>query len=317
MQTQRTWQIATIVLVVIVVILGGIILSQRGISLNTQNQLGNQEQGDERAQETEDVPSGAQIISVEQLQNATYSSLHAGNIQLRDGSYRGMTAGENVPLVLLGNPAFGDLNEDGKQDAVVILSTSYGAGAEYEIAVMINANGIPEYVAGEKFPYELSATGVSIVDGEINVQLKPRPGAPDLVPVKRVYRLTGGSLQEMYSISGCGSGTNLPVITSLSRYSGPIGTKIEIHGCNFSGFEGDLNAWIENNNQGVRGILYGEAGSTSKLIKVTLTSPLCQKDNSYSGLPCDAWLTLTPGVYEIYTTPLGEKSNELTFTVEQ
>ena len=106
-----------------------------------------------------------------------------------------------------------------------------------------------------------------------------------------------------------------PVIISLSSYSGLVGAKFEIRGCNFSGFEGDKNVWIEN-SQGVKGLLRGEAESTSKLLKITLNSPLCQKDISYSGLPCDAWLNITPGAYQIYTLPWGKKSNEVTFTIK-
>lgn len=67
-----------------------------------------------------------------------------------------------------------------------------------------------------------------------------------------------------------------PVITSLSSYTGPVGTKLEIRGCNFAGFEADTNAWIEN-SQGVKGILYAETGgSSSNLLIITLKSPLCQ-----------------------------------------
>jgi hypothetical protein len=106
-----------------------------------------------------------------------------------------------------------------------------------------------------------------------------------------------------------------PVITSLSIYSGLVGTKLEIRGCNFSGFEGDKSAWIEN-SQGINGILYGETGSTAKLLEIILKSPLCQQDNSYSGLPCNAYLTLTPGTYKIYTMPWGKKSNTATFTIQ-
>jgi hypothetical protein len=105
-----------------------------------------------------------------------------------------------------------------------------------------------------------------------------------------------------------------PVITSLSTYSGPVGTKFEIRGCNFSGFEGDKNAWIENAS-GVKGFLPGEVGSTSKLLKVTLKSPLCQKDTTHSGRPCDARLTLTPGIYKIYAMPWGKVSNKVNFTI--
>lgn len=106
-----------------------------------------------------------------------------------------------------------------------------------------------------------------------------------------------------------------PVITSLSSYSGPIGTKIEIKGCNFSGFEGDKNALIVN-SQGIKGILFGETGSTSNLVRVSLKSRLCQMNTSYSGLPCDASMVLTPGVYRIYVTPWGKKSNEVAFTIK-
>lgn len=106
-----------------------------------------------------------------------------------------------------------------------------------------------------------------------------------------------------------------PLITSLSAYSGSVGSKIEINGCNFSGFEGDKIVWIEN-NKGEKGLLGDEAESTSKLIKTTLKSPLCQKDTSYSGLPCDTWLTLIPGTYKIYVMPWGKKSNTVDFIVE-
>lgn len=105
-----------------------------------------------------------------------------------------------------------------------------------------------------------------------------------------------------------------PVITSLSKASGSLGDKIEISGCNFSGFEGDKIAWIEN-SAGAKGILYGESGSTAKSIKVILKSPLCGKDTSYSGLPCDGYLTLMPGNYKIYTEPWGKKSNAVDFVI--
>ena len=107
------------------------------------------------------------------------------------------------------------------------------------------------------------------------------------------------------------------VITSLSQYTGQIGTKLVVAGCNFSGFEGDKNLIIENSD-GVIGILYGEEGSTSKLIKVTLNSPLCTTDTSYSGLPCPSYLTLKPGSYKIWTKPYGAdtKSNIVGFTLK-
>ncbi len=105
------------------------------------------------------------------------------------------------------------------------------------------------------------------------------------------------------------------VITSLSAYSGSVGTHIDIRGCNFSGFNGTKSALIEN-TQGVHGVLLGEVGSTDNLIKVTLTSPLCQQDNG--GAACATPFNLTAGTYKIYTMPWGNstKSNMVTFTVK-
>ncbi|MDP2704628.1 MAG: hypothetical protein Q8P01_05500 [bacterium] len=119
-----------------------------------------------------------------------------------------------------------------------------------------------------------------------------------------------------------------PVVTSLSQYSGPVGTQLEIRGCNFSGFEGDKNAWIEN-GEGVKGILYGHlsGASTSKLLNVTLSSPLCSSDPSYAGASCAEFaklrgeelkmLYLIPREYKIYVEPWGKRSNEVNFTITE
>lgn len=106
-----------------------------------------------------------------------------------------------------------------------------------------------------------------------------------------------------------------PVITSLSAYAGPIGTALEIRGCNFAGFEGDKNAWIEN-DRGEKGLLYGASGSTAKLLRVNLSLPLCQEDTSYSGKECEHYLALEPGTYEIYALPWDQESNRVKFTIE-
>lgn len=107
-----------------------------------------------------------------------------------------------------------------------------------------------------------------------------------------------------------------PVITSISATSGSVGTKIRIGGCNLSGFEGDNNAWIEN-NKGEIGILRGEDGSTSHEIWITPKMSLCKTDESYTGEDCGAWLTLIPGSYKIYVAPWGKVSNKIVFTIDQ
>ena len=62
-----------------------------------------------------------------------------------------------------------------------------------------------------------------------------------------------------------------PIITSISKYSGPLGTELEIRGCNFNGFEGDRMVYIEN-GQGLKSVLVNVRGeeSTPKLLKFSL-----------------------------------------------
>ncbi len=107
-----------------------------------------------------------------------------------------------------------------------------------------------------------------------------------------------------------------PVITSISPSSGPIGTTIELKGNNLAGFEGDLNAWIENSN-GEKAFLMG-IGSVPRAdatIRVKIEGQLCKEDLSYKGGTCTSFMKITPGTYSIYTIPWSKISNKVKFTV--
>lgn len=109
-----------------------------------------------------------------------------------------------------------------------------------------------------------------------------------------------------------------PVIYSITPSSGPVGTKITIKGKNLNGFEGDLNARIStefNNADYSSGIMYGEKNSSADAIVTTIESSFCKKDNSYSGLPCESYFYVTPGVYKISVKPWSIESNSVPFTV--
>jgi hypothetical protein len=106
-----------------------------------------------------------------------------------------------------------------------------------------------------------------------------------------------------------------PVITSLSNYSMTSTGVFEVRGCNFSGFEGDKDVWIES-PAGVKGYLYGAHGSSNERIELILTPKLCQQANTYTGNPCESYLDLVPGVYKLYTAPWGKKSNVVLFEIK-
>ncbi len=108
----------------------------------------------------------------------------------------------------------------------------------------------------------------------------------------------------------------VPVITAMTPGSGPIGTIIELRGENLAGFEGDLDAYIEN-KKGEKGFLPGIGSVPPKdgVVRVKIESKVCKKNNTYSGLSCDSYMSIGPGLYRVYVLPWGVKSNEMTFAV--
>lgn len=114
----------------------------------------------------------------------------------------------------------------------------------------------------------------------------------------------------------CSTYESKPVITSITPASGPIGTTIEIQGCNFLGFESDKEIWFTN-SRGEKGFLNGQMDAATRasniIARVTLQQKLCQI-NSYSGLDCPV-LELAPGAYTVYSNSYGGNSNVVNFTV--
>ncbi len=118
------------------------------------------------------------------------------------------------------------------------------------------------------------------------------------------------------SVSTSPTNSNDPMITSIDNTSGPIGTVVTLKGKNLAGFEGDLDAWIENNNGEVAylpGMYSGQV--KTDMIVVKIPERACKQNNSYSGNPCTSYLNITPGMYKLYTSPWGKKSNKMSFEV--
>jgi hypothetical protein len=109
-----------------------------------------------------------------------------------------------------------------------------------------------------------------------------------------------------------------PVITSISPASGPVGSKVEIRGCNLAGFEGDQIAIFERSD-GKKLTFYGP-GYNEKMMTVTVADncPTGYETGRYSGATssCETIQAL-PGIYKVYVITWGDefKSNSATFTV--
>ncbi len=98
-----------------------------------------------------------EILTLDALKNAEYCCFwysKVGKIRLKNGVYEehyAYTASVFHVGIYKDKVAFGDLNNDGREDAVVVIdSYAGGSGHFYELAIMINQNGIPKYLAGKK-----------------------------------------------------------------------------------------------------------------------------------------------------------------------
>ena len=114
-------------------------------------------------------------------------------------------------------------------------------------------------------------------------------------------------------------------IGSITPWSAPVGTTIEIRGSGLVGFEGDVYFFFKRSDGKIArlsGVVLTQTTGDAvgaQTARVVLKEP-CQQGQTvygdYSGIPaqCD-YVQLTPGVYKVYTTPWGKNSNEVQFTV--
>lgn len=114
-----------------------------------------------------------------------------------------------------------------------------------------------------------------------------------------------------------------PLITSIVPSSGPVGTRVQINGCNLSGFEADLNATFARSDGAIiplyGGTLYRKnieaAEPQSMAVTFQTYCPSGSVIGLYSGLEqkCTT-VEATPGVYQVYVVTPEGTSNTVSFT---
>ena len=172
---------------------------------------------------------------------------------------------------------------------LLVIVATMAAGLSYYLLTNKAATPIPGEVQNNQTS-STTSTSAPTTCVSVDPQTSPEPGQPVITSI-------------------------LPSYVSFSALSFPSLVGIQIHGCNLAGFEGDKNAWIEN-DKGEKGILYGETNSTNDFIATTLKPKLCKEDLSYKGGECENFLTLFSGMYKIYVIPWGKKSNEVSFEIK-
>jgi heat shock protein HslJ len=145
-------------------------------------------------------------LTEETLKNAEYRGIYAEAIRLADGKYEGepfVEGGASRPTVAFINVyAFGDLDDDGLDDAVVVLvENSGGSGSFVYLAAVLNRDGNPENVATQFLGDRGQVQSLSIAGGEITVNLATHgPDDPMCCPSQQevqVYALQGNELVQL------------------------------------------------------------------------------------------------------------------------
>jgi putative lipoprotein len=119
----------------------------------------------------------AKPLTIKVLKNAEYQSEFAinGSVRLSNGIYKGkiVPGSASELIVRLGDQiAFGDLNRDGAEDAVVVLITDPGgSGVFRHLGVVINEKGSPQHVASQRLGDRVRVKSLSVRSGEIIVQM--------------------------------------------------------------------------------------------------------------------------------------------------
>lgn len=177
------------------------------------------------AQNSPNNQQSADGLTLEKLRNAEYKSTRYGDntlknlragerkfdpsgnraVRLKDGYHETRLYPDSETkayIELTGQMAWGDLNGDGVQDAVVILlSSGGGSGGFFELAAMVNQSGTAKQAALQYLGDRVDIKSVAIKSGIIVIDMLTH--GPDdgqccpSVPVTRKYRLQGGNLQPL------------------------------------------------------------------------------------------------------------------------
>jgi heat shock protein HslJ len=145
-------------------------------------------------------------LTEEALKNAEYRGIYKEAVRLTDGAYEGEPFVEGAasrPTVTFVEPyAFGDLDGDGVEDAVVVLVENSGGSGNFRyLAAVLNRDGSLENVATQLLGDRAQVQTVTIDAGKISVNMVTHgPDDPLCCPSQEVtvkYRLSGEQLVEV------------------------------------------------------------------------------------------------------------------------
>ena len=128
-------------------------------------------------------------LSLDMLRNTTYRSPDWGEFQLSDGVYyrtppTAQESPETYTTRLLDIVLYGDINQDGLEDAVVFLITQNGGTGHFiEMAAVLNLNGNPVNISTQYLGDRVIVESGTVQGGSITVNLRVQgPNDPACCP---------------------------------------------------------------------------------------------------------------------------------------
>jgi hypothetical protein len=146
------------------------------------------------------LPTSKPKLTLDVLKNSEYLSQGTGTrIKLVNGTYplkplAGESQVDYFVKLDTDHVVFGDLNNDGQEDAVVILvSRSGGTGTFRQLAVMLNSNGNPSNVANQNLGDRTAINSLTVSSGVISADMTPWDGGTGTRKTVN-YKLSGDEL---------------------------------------------------------------------------------------------------------------------------
>jgi|SRR3989344_8701798 len=148
------------------------------------------------------IPTSKPKLTLDVLKNSEYLSQDTGTrIKLVNGTYPlkplgGESQADYFVKLDTDHVVFGDLNNDGQEDAVVILvSRAGGTGTYRQLAVVLNQNGNANNIANQNLGDRTAINALTISSGVISVDVTPWDGGTGTRKTVN-YKLSGNKLVE-------------------------------------------------------------------------------------------------------------------------
>lgn len=184
-----------------------------------------------------ELPSATLLptLSEDSLKNGSYLvPQYQKTVKLVDGKYAGGSGADALSANLLPQLAFGDLNQDGLQDAVVLIAENGGgSGVFVSLVVVFNQNGAPLQGGAVWIDDRPRINAISIQDGKVFLDAVIHGAGDAMVSptlaVKEVFE-TNGSLLELAqfeSQNGGGAARSIQIDSpqDLSEVTGSVQVK--------------------------------------------------------------------------------------------